>query len=78
MDVLIAFHANGDCLGGHEHAFTSWAAGFVSGLAAQLRERFPQESAEQIAYRIMASADRPRPPSGTTSRAGARSGRTRP
>jgi type VII secretion-associated serine protease mycosin len=60
MDVLIAFHANGDCLGGHEHAFTSWAAGFVSGLAAQLRERFPKESAEQIAYRIMASADRPR------------------
>jgi hypothetical protein len=59
MDVLIAFHANGDCLGGHEHAFTSWAAGFVSGLAAQLRGRFPDESAEQIAYRIMASADRP-------------------
>jgi type VII secretion-associated serine protease mycosin len=60
MDVLIAFHANGDCLGGHEHAFTSWATGFVSGLAAQLRERFPKESAGQIAYRIMASADRPR------------------
>jgi membrane-anchored mycosin MYCP len=60
MDVLISFFANGDCLGGQEHPFTSWAAGFVSGLAAQLRERYPDESAEQIAYRITASADRPR------------------
>jgi type VII secretion-associated serine protease mycosin len=59
-DVLIAFHDNGDCLEGGERAFTSWSAGFVSGLAAQLRERFPDESADQIAYRIMASADRPR------------------
>ncbi len=59
-NVLIAFHANGDCLAGGERPFTSWAAGFVSGLAAQLRERFPDESADQIAYRIMASADRPR------------------
>ena len=58
--MLIAFHANGDCLAGQDHAYTSWATGFVSGLAAQLRERFPKESAEQIAYRIMASADRPR------------------
>ena len=59
-EVLIAFHANGDCLAGADHAYTSWAAGFVTGLAAQLRERFPDESADQIAYRIMASADRPR------------------
>ena len=59
-NVLIAFHANGDCIAGQDHAYTSWATGFVSGLAAQLRERFPQESADQIAYRIMASADRPR------------------
>ena len=59
-DVLIAFHANGDCVAGHDHAYTSWATGFVSGLAAQLRERYPKESADEIAYRIMASADRPR------------------
>jgi type VII secretion-associated serine protease mycosin len=59
-NVLIAFHANGDCLAGQDHAYTSWATGFVSGLAAQLRERYPKESADQIAYRIMASADRPR------------------
>jgi hypothetical protein len=59
-NVLISFHANGDCLAGQDHAYTSWATGFVSGLAAQLRERYPKESADQIAYRIMASADRPR------------------
>jgi hypothetical protein len=59
-NVLIAFHANGDCLEGADRAFTSWSAGYVSGLAAQLRERFPEESAADVAYRIMASADRPR------------------
>ncbi len=59
-NVLIAFHDNGDCLESAERAFTSWSAGFVSGLAAQLRERFPDASADEIAYRIMASADRPR------------------
>ncbi len=59
-NVLAAFHDNGDCLYGQEHAYTSFATPFVSGLAAQLRERFPDESADQIAYRIMASADRPR------------------
>ena len=59
-DVLISYHANGDCLAGQDHAYTSWATGFVTGLAAQLRQRYPKESADQIAYRIMASADRPR------------------
>jgi membrane-anchored mycosin MYCP len=58
--ILITFHANGDCLGAVEHPETSWAAPFVAGLAAQLRQRFPRESADQIAYRITASADRPR------------------
>lgn len=59
-DVLIAFHANGDCLAGNDHPYTSWATPFVSALAAQLRERYPGESAARIGYRILASADRPR------------------
>jgi hypothetical protein len=59
-NVLIAYHDNGDCQSEKDRPFTSWATGFVSGLAAQLRERYPDESADQIAYRIMASADRPR------------------
>ena len=56
--VLVTFHGNGDCLSG-EQALTSWAAPYVAGLAAQLRERFPDESAEQIAYRITSTAERP-------------------
>ena len=57
--VLIAFHANGDCIS-NEVAASSWATGFVSGVAAQLRERYPEESRKEIAYRITASAARPR------------------
>jgi membrane-anchored mycosin MYCP len=59
-NVLVAFHANGDCLGGKTPQ-TSYAAGFVSGLAAQLVERFPRESNEMIAWRIMSTAKRARP-----------------
>jgi type VII secretion-associated serine protease mycosin len=59
-DVLISYHANGDCIGGADRPYSSWAAGFVSGLAAQLRERYPKASADEIMYRILASADRPR------------------
>jgi membrane-anchored mycosin MYCP len=58
-NVLISYHANGDCIGGQDRPFSSWAAGFVSGLAAQLRERYPDASADEIRYRILASADRP-------------------
>ncbi|MGH9089714.1 MAG: S8 family serine peptidase, partial [Acidimicrobiales bacterium] len=58
QDVLVAYHANGDCLS-NQQPLTSWAAPFVSAEAALLRERFPDESADQIEYRIEASADRP-------------------
>lgn len=57
-NILVAFHANGDCQTG-EQALTSWAAPFVSALAAQLKERFPKESAAEIAYRIASTAQRP-------------------
>lgn len=56
--VLVTFHGNGDCLTG-ETPLTSWAAPYVAGLAAQLRERYPEESAEQITYRITSTAERP-------------------
>ena len=59
-DVLVAFFGSGDCLAAPENTYTSWSAAFVSGLAAQLRQRFPDETAEQIGYRILASATRPR------------------
>ncbi|KQT92187.1 hypothetical protein ASG49_09565 [Marmoricola sp. Leaf446] len=58
-NVLVTFHGNGDCQTGPDVALTSWAAPFVAALAAQLRERFPKDSAEQIAYRILSTAERP-------------------
>ncbi len=57
-NVLLAFHGNGDCQT-NPTPQTSWAAPFVSALAAQLTERFPRESPEEIAYRITSTAQRP-------------------
>jgi type VII secretion-associated serine protease mycosin len=48
-----------DCVFGPDDPLTSYSTPYVSGLAALLKERFPEESAEMIEYRIMASADRP-------------------
>ena len=78
-NILVASLANrGDCIAGVGQPYSSWAAPFVSGLAAQLRERYPRASAEEIVYRILASADRPRLGySDTESRGGDRSGPTR-
>ncbi|MGN6129469.1 MAG: S8 family serine peptidase [Nocardioidaceae bacterium] len=58
QNVLTTYFANGDCLFG-SNPETSWAAPFVSALAAQLRQRYPDESAADIAYRITATAQRP-------------------
>ena len=58
-NVLIAFGQAGDCLAGDKQPYTSWSTGFVSALAAMLKERFPKASVADIGYRITASADRP-------------------
>lgn len=60
QNVVVSFFGNGDCLGGQTPQ-TSYAAGFVSGLAAQLMEKFPRESPEMIAWRIASTAKRSRP-----------------
>lgn len=59
--VLTAYLGAGDCvLDADTNApQTSWSTAYVAALAAQLRERFPQETAAQIVYRIEATADRP-------------------
>jgi len=57
--VIVPFYDNGDCLGG-ETPQTSYAAGFVSGLAAQLVQRFPKDSPDLIAWRIASTAKRAR------------------
>ena len=57
-NVLLTFHGNGDCQT-NATPQTSWAAPFVSALAAQLVELFPRESPEEIGYRITSTAQRP-------------------
>jgi membrane-anchored mycosin MYCP len=59
--VPVALLAGRDCVeaaGGADPA-ASWATAFVSGAAALVWSAHPDESAEQIAYRLTTSADRP-------------------
>lgn len=58
-NVLTAFRSDGDCLVGLDHPYTSYATGYVSALAAQLVERFPDDTASQVVNRLLATADRP-------------------
>ena len=56
--LLFANRAWGDC--GHDGALSSsYATALVSGSAALLRQRFPQESAAQIIHRLEVTASRP-------------------
>lgn len=59
-NVLVTFRANGDCQT-EPTPRTSWAAPFVSALAAQLRQRYPDAGPDEIAYRIFSTAARPVP-----------------
>lgn len=59
QNVLTTYKLGGDCLLGEDRSYSSYAAGYVSGVAALLRAKYPEESAEQIVYRLTASADRP-------------------
>ncbi len=60
QNVLTAYKSGGDCLVGPEMPYSSYATGYVSGVVALLRARYPHETAEEIIYRLTASADRPR------------------
>lgn len=62
QDVTAAFFDQKDCVyapGEGDAPATSWATGYVSGAAALVQAAHPDESADQIAYRLMATADRP-------------------
>lgn len=62
QDVTAAFFDQKDCVyapGDEDVPATSWATGYVSGAAALVQAAHPDESADQIAYRLMATADRP-------------------
>ncbi|MFZ5870248.1 MAG: type VII secretion-associated serine protease mycosin [Actinomycetota bacterium] len=61
QEVISAWFDEKDCVNspGVAAPQTSWATGYVSGVAALVASAHPDASAEEIAYRIMASADRP-------------------
>lgn len=59
VNVLTTFRADGDCLVALDRPYTSYATGYVSGLAALLVERFPNDTPEQVVNRMLATADRP-------------------
>lgn len=58
-NVLTTFYDKGDCLVGTDRPYTSYATAYVSALAAQLRQKYPDENATEITNRILATADRP-------------------
>ncbi len=60
QNVPAAYKLGGDCLLGIDQPYSSYAAGYVSGVAALLRAQYPDETASEIEYRLTASADRPR------------------
>ncbi|HZI98667.1 MAG TPA: S8 family serine peptidase [Actinomycetales bacterium] len=61
QDLTAALLDRRDCVyaQGEEPPATSWATGYVSGAAALVQAAHPDETADQIAYRLMATADRP-------------------
>lgn len=58
--VPSAFYDAHDCIfmPGETTPSTSWATAYVSGVAALVAARYPEETAEQWAYRLMATASR--------------------
>jgi type VII secretion-associated serine protease mycosin len=61
QEVVAAWFDQKDCVNspGDAAPQTSWATGYVSGVAALVASAHPDASPDEIAYRIMASADRP-------------------
>lgn len=61
QQVVSAWFDDKDCVNAPPPAApqTSWATGYVSGVAALVASAHPDAPAEEIAYRIQASADRP-------------------
>lgn len=60
-NVLTTYHAAGDCMLSGEGTSTSFATAYVSGAAALVAERYPEESPAQWAYRLEVTAARAQP-----------------
>ncbi|MGF1662627.1 MAG: S8 family serine peptidase [Kineosporiaceae bacterium] len=61
QDVISAWFDQRDCVNspGDQAPQTSWSTGYVSGVAALVASARPDASAEEVAYRIAVTADRP-------------------
>lgn len=57
-NVITTFRSWGDCVFSQEQQSSSYAAAYVSGALALLRQRFPKASAAEIEYRLQATASR--------------------
>ena len=61
VNVLTTFHAAGDCMLAGGSAASSWATAYVSAAAALVAQHHPDESPEQWAFRLEATAARSQP-----------------
>ena len=61
QDVLTTSTGGGDCRYSAEEASSSFATAYVSGAAALLAEKYPEEGPEKWAYRLEATAARSNP-----------------
>lgn len=57
--VLTAYYADGDCVLAGDNPKTSFATAYVSAAAALVAQRYPDETPEQWAHRLMVTAARP-------------------
>jgi len=60
-NVLSTYFGAGDCYFATEKPSTTYAAGYVGGIAALVAARFPDESPDLWRYRILVTASRPVP-----------------
>lgn len=59
QDVLSTFLSAGDCRFATDKASTSYATAYVAAIAALVAARYPKETADEWAYRLMVTASRP-------------------
>lgn len=57
--VLTAFYADGDCVMSGENPKSSYATAYVAAAAVMVAQRYPAETPEQWAHRLMVTAARP-------------------
>jgi len=59
VSVITTFFGAGDCMVSNEDPSTSFAAGYVAGIAALVASRYPDETSADWGYRLLVTASRP-------------------